>query len=277
MRTTYHPIATDIGLGFFAIVVTLVTGGIWTGLLATNLAVSPAIPWAVIIMGLILWLLWRFLGGALGLQHSAAIRRASLRATRLPAPLFLWSVTTGLLGIVALAGLWIVLFQFANLSTTRFLPNYAHYPTTTVGLALIMASLVGGVIEEATFRGYFQGALERQMSAPLAILIVVLVMAPEHALTQGFVWPTFVFYGCVDVMLCTLAYLTHSILPGIVVHCVGLLAFFTLVWPGDIVHQLIGGGNATTWIWIHALQFLVFGILTLAAFWRLKTQLRSRS
>jgi len=146
---------------------------------------------------------------------------------------------------------------------------------------LVMASLVNSLAEEAVFRGYFQGALERRLRGrvgPLAILIVALVMAPEHAATQGFVWPTLVFYLCVDIMLGSLVYLTGSILPGIVVQSLGLLVFFTLVWPGDTVRHLVAAGDAPTWFGIHIAQVPVFAALSILAFARLaRTTAASRT
>ena len=53
----------------------------------------------------------------------------------------------------------------------------------------------------------------------LAILITVLVIAPEHAQTQGFVWPTLLFYVVVDVMLGATTLLPQSILPATTVWC----------------------------------------------------------
>ncbi|MGO8947451.1 MAG: hypothetical protein ACLQUY_07280 [Ktedonobacterales bacterium] len=53
-----------MGFGALAFVLTAVVGGIWSALLTINLAMSPAIPWAVVVMALLLWLLWRYLGGA---------------------------------------------------------------------------------------------------------------------------------------------------------------------------------------------------------------------
>jgi len=58
-----------------AIVLTAVTGGIWTALLFVNLTTSPAIPWLVAVMALLLWLLWRYLGGA-GWPRSTADARS---------------------------------------------------------------------------------------------------------------------------------------------------------------------------------------------------------
>jgi len=233
-----------------AIVLTAVTGGIWTALLSVNLTTSPAIPWSVAVMALLLWLLWRYLGGAGWPRSTADASRRYLRARRISGRVFAWAVVAGLLSIVALAGLWVVLFQIANLPS-RALPDYSKYPLVTVALALVMASLVGAVAEEATFRGYTQGVLEGAAGGVAAILITTFVMAPEHAFTQGFVWPVLFFYFLVDVMLGATALLTQSILPGIVTHAIGLLVFFTLVWPGDALRSLVGSGDTNTWFWIH--------------------------
>jgi hypothetical protein len=62
------------------------------------------------------------------------------------------------------------------------------------------------------------------------------------------------------------AFLTQSILPGIVTHGIGLLVFFTLVWPGDVVRQVVGGGDTNLWFWIHSAQTLAFAVLAIFAF-----------
>lgn len=258
--------ALVVGFAVLALVLTAVVGGIWAALLAANLATSPAIPWAVVVMAVLLWLLWRYLGGAGWPRGVAEARRQYLRARRVPGRVFLWAVVAGLLAIVALAGLWIVMFQLAHLPAARALPDYSKYPLVTVALALLMASLVGAVAEEAAFRGYFQGILEGTVGGVAAILITALVMAPEHAQTQGLVWPTLLFYAVVDVMLGAMAYLTQSILPGIATHAIGLLVFFTLVWPADMFRQVVGHGTTELWFWIHAAQTLVFAVLAILAF-----------
>jgi hypothetical protein len=73
----------------------------------------------------------------------------------------------------------------------------------------------------------------------------------------------------VDVMLGTMAFLTQSILPGIVTHAIGLLVFFTLVWPADVIRQVVGIGTTEQWFWIHAAQTLIFAVLAILAFARL--------
>lgn len=258
--------ALVMGFAVFAFVLTAVVGGVWTALLAANLATSPAIPWAAVVMAVLLWLLWRSLGGAGWPRSTAEARRQFLRARRVTGETFAWAVGAGLLAIVALAGLWFVLFHLAHVPAARALPDYSKYPFVTVALALVMGSLAGAVVEEAAFRGYLQGILEGSVGGVAAILITALVMAPEHAQTQGFVWPTLLFYVVVDVMLGATALLTQSILPGIVSHAIGLLIFFTLVWPADMLRQVVGGGTTQFWFAIHAAQTLVFAVLAVLAF-----------
>jgi membrane protease YdiL (CAAX protease family) len=268
MRTSSRRTWTIVGVGALAFALTAIIGGIWTGLLAVNLTTSPAIPWSVVVMGALLFALYRYLGGAGPPHRTSATRRVWLRANRVAPPAFGWALTAGLLGIVALAGLWFTLLQLAGLPA-RTLLDVSHYPAAVVALVLLMASLVNGVTEEALFRGYFQGLLEGQVGGLSAIVITMLVMSPEHSLTQGFVWPTIVFYLLVDLMLGMLARLTRSILPGMVVHCVGLLVFFTLVWQGDAARTIFGQGTTTQWLWIHSGQAIFFAALSVAAFLRL--------
>jgi len=176
-----------------------------------------------------------------------------------------WALIAGLSWIVFLAGFWIVLHQLVAAPANR-LPDFSKTPLVMLIATLAMASVAGAVAEEAGFRGYFQGTLERQGLGWASILVSALVMAPEHALTQGFVWPTMLFYLLVDAMLGALAYITGSIRPGIVVHGVGLFVFFAVVWPHDKERVLIWGRGADLWFWVHAGQAVVFAMLSAIAF-----------
>ena len=277
MRSRASRIPVLIGFGLLALVLTLLVGGVWSALLVANLAISPAIPWSVVAMAVLLLVLWTYLNGNWGPRRTAETRRRYLRAGLVPYCVFVWALVAGLLAIVSLDGLWIVLFQLFNLAGTRAstLPDYSKYPPLTVALVLVMASLVGAISEEAGIRGYFQGTLEGSVGGVAAIIVAAVVIAPGHGLTQGFVLPTLLFYLCVDIMFGAMAYLTHSILPGIVVHTLGLLTFFTLVWPSDALRQTLGSGDANTWFWIHLAQTIVFAALAILAFSRLAHSART--
>src|SRR5512133_1119658 len=83
---------TIVKLGSFALVLTVLTGGVWTVLLIANLATSPTIPWAVIVMAVLLWLLWRYLDGKGWPQSTSQTRHHRLRARPVQRPVFLWSM-----------------------------------------------------------------------------------------------------------------------------------------------------------------------------------------
>jgi hypothetical protein len=251
--------------GIFAIIFTGVISGIWGVLLTVNLTTSGAIPWAAAPMALVLWAAWTFLDGQWGWPRSQAARRGLLRSRRLPRPVHVWAIAVGVLWMVALAGLWIVLHRLMAVQTNP-LPDLARYPASTVVVALAMASISGAISEEAAFRGYFLSALEHAGLGPAAVLAAALLMAPEHALTQGFVWPTIVFYLLFDSMQGAITFVTGSIRPGIVVHAIGLFIFFCFVWPHDAGRILVSARGPDTWFWIHLIQMVVCGALSLAGF-----------
>ena len=267
MRAFLHAIGNAGWTGAFAIVLTAVSGGVWSALLLFNLKISPALPWSAAIALGATWLGFAWLGGKWAPSRTQNARKTYLRATPVRPSVLATAVAAGSVGIIALAGLWIVLFQLVRIPGNS--SDFSHLPVLTVAALLATSALTGAVFEEAGFRGYFQGALERHLPAPFAILICAVVMAPEHAATQGFVWPTMLFYLLVDVMLGASAALTKSILPGIVVHTIGLAVFFGIVWPADKTRTLVWQHGADLWFWLHAGQAITFGAAAIVLFVRL--------
>ncbi len=255
-------IARQVGRALVAVGVTAFAGGLWTVLLSVNLATTPSLPWSVVATSVGLAVAWGIL------SRRAPEVRGELRLERLPRDVLGWALLAGCLAVVSLVGAWIVLVQLAGVPG-RTLPDLSATPPLTVALALAMAAILGALVEEAMFRGYFQGDLEARLGGPAAIGITCVVMAPEHALTQGFLWMPVLFYLAVDAVLGAIAYLTSSILPGVVVHALGLFAFFALIWPGDVDRVPVERGGADATFWIHLGQAVCFGLLALLAFHRL--------
>jgi membrane protease YdiL (CAAX protease family) len=268
MRTLARQILTVFWAALFALALTILAGGVWTALLVANLQSSPVIPWAVAVMAVLLLLMWQYLGGRWWPRSTSAVRRRCLRGRPVAGPVFATALVAGGLSIIALTGLWIVLLRLVKVHGNP-LPDFSPYPILTVVLVIGMASLVAATAEEAGFRGYLQSNLESKVGGPLAILITAMVMEPGHGMTQGFAWPTMLFYLLVDIMFGTVAYLTNSILPSVVIHAVGLIVFFSLIWPNDPTRELIEGGRADSWFWIHVAQTIVFGALAVLGFARL--------
>ncbi len=243
--------------------------GIWGALLISNLRTTPAIPWAVPIMALFLWLMWQYLSGKWWPRNTSATRHQLLRAKPVSGQVLAWALLTGVLSIVALTGYWIVMFKLFKMSG-NVLPDFSKSPWLTAALVLVMASLVSPLSEEAGFRGYAQSILERAFRGPAIPIILSSVLFALAHLTQGLFLPKLFVYFLAGVMLGGMAYVTKSILPGIPVHIMADLTFFTLVWPYDTQRRLIWEtGVSDTRFWIHLAQAIIFTVLAILAFRRL--------
>ena len=251
---------------FLAFLILAIGQGIWGALLLTNLKSSPAVPWSVPIMAALLCLMWLYLGGRGWPRSTSEARRRLLRAAPVSRATLGWATLAGLLAIVALAGVWIVLFQLVR-TPPNALADFSHYPLLTAALAIVMASLVSPLTEEAAFRGYCQVILEKEFAAPVAVVVSSFLFMIAH-LTHGLFWTKLLVYFLVGLVFGTIAYLSQSTLPAIPVHIVGDLTFFFLVWPHDAGRRLVWEGGADRWFWIHTVQAVVFAVLAIVVFFQ---------
>jgi len=249
--------------------------GVWTALISTNLRYTPAIPWAVPVMALILWAMWAYLGGKGWPRRTAEARRAYLRANRLSPRLWMWSLLGSIASLIALAGLWIVLVELVGVGGNPTIPDYSQYPWYTVVLGLMMGSVVSPLTEEAAFRGYAQVKLERVFPVAVAVLIASLVFAFWHGPTQGFYWSKLLFYFIVGIAFGVTATLANSSLAALPAHILGDLTFFFLIWPFDKTRPLVWRDGANVWFWIHIIQAALFAVLAVLAFRRLARTARN--
>jgi membrane protease YdiL (CAAX protease family) len=256
-----------VSFGLLAFAITILAGGVWSALLVANLRTSPAVPWSVLAMALLLWLMWSYLAGKGWPRSTSDARRHYLRANRRSARTYLWSFAAGVLSVIALAGYWIVLFRLVKMPPNA-LPDMSSYPKMTVALMILMGSLVAPFMEEAGFRGYFQVALEREFRGWVAVTVSSLLFAFAH-FGHGILWPKLLVYFLVGVAFGTTAYLTNSTLPAILPHMIGDLTFFTMVWPHDAARRLVLDSGPDNWFWIHVAQAMVFTVLAVWAFQRL--------
>jgi membrane protease YdiL (CAAX protease family) len=243
-----------------AFLATLVFQSVWTGLLVANLKSSPGIPWSVAVMAVLLWVTWRYAGGAWWPSTTRQSRARYRRANPVARDLFLWAMLAGLLGLGALIALWLVLGHLVHVPGNPA-ATYAGYSLQTVVAVIAMASLVGAVTEEVGLRGYMLTRLERSVGGWLAVAVIALAISPGHGATQGFAVVTLAWYLLFDLLMGALSLLTRSILPGIAVHAVGLLAFFSLVWPTDRLRHPAPLGEQGLEFWI---ELILFGILVVA-------------
>jgi membrane protease YdiL (CAAX protease family) len=267
MRNLFTKIATATGAGLLGLAIALVPGGIWGALYMLNLKTGPSIPWAVLPMGAVLWVLWHYLSGHGRPRRTSQLRRALLRARSVPPPVFAWSLVAGALAVVALAGYWILMFQLVRMPGNS-LPALGQYPLLTMAFFIVMGSLVSPLSEEAGLRGYCQVILERNFRAPIAVLISSVFFAFGH-INHGMLWPKLMVYFLAGLAFGSIDSLTKSTLPGIPVHMLGDLTFFALVWPYDTARRLIWDTGADAWFWIHVAQAVLFTALAILAYCQL--------
>lgn len=145
------------------------------------------------------------------------------------------------------------------------LPDMSKYPWLTTVVSVGMGTLVSPILEEAGFWGYCQSMLEREFSGPTAIVMTAILFALlPHPPMHVMLWPKLILFFLIGLTFGVMAYLTKSILPGLVVHTLGLLTFFTLVFGADAAL----GSDAL--LCIHGAQMIVFAAVSIAAFVRLR-------
>ena len=182
-----------------------------------NLRYFVTVPWAVPLIAVYLWFLWRYLRGDGPPDATSAERRISLRANNISGRLWAWALLSGGLGIVALVlGLSIV--NRLVVLPQQGIPDLAVMPKATMAVLLLMSSLFAGVVEEAAFRGYMQRPIERRSGLPVAILITGTMFALAHLDFTPILWP---YYVAVAAIYGMVTFLTDSILPAIVLHTGG--------------------------------------------------------
>jgi membrane protease YdiL (CAAX protease family) len=259
--------------GLLAFIILFLGQFLWGTLLFINLRTSPNIPWAVAVMAMLLWVMWQYLGGRWWPRSTSEARRQNLRARPASAPTFFWSLAAGIFSIIALAGLWIVLFQISR-TPANSLPDTSKYPLTTLVPVLLMSCVAAPFSEEAGFRGYAQSILERNFRVPTAIVISSALFAAAH-LTYGFYWTKLSVYFLVGVVFALIAHLAGSILPAIAVHSLADLTFFTLIWPHDAGRRLLTETGVDGWFAIHVAQVVLGAALAIWCFRRIAAS-RSR-
>lgn len=91
----------------------------------------------------------------------------------------------------------------------------------TLLLILLMSAVVAGVVEEASFRGYMQGPIERRHGPVVAILVTGTLFGFLHFTHPEVTLVLMPYFLAVAAVYGTLTYLTNSILPALFLHAGG--------------------------------------------------------
>jgi len=243
----------------------------WVFFVRWNQRVIVGLPWAILPMTLYLWLYWRYLSGSGWPQTTAEARRRSLRANALSGDVWGMSLLAGVVGLAALLPLLGIMSRLVRLpeeAQSVSLPQ--QMPVFTVFLLLVMGSVVAGVVEEAGFRGYMQGPIERRHGPIVAILLSgTLFGAGHYTHHPASVVAMLPYYLAVAAVYGGLAYATNSILPSMVLHAGGDMFSLTRLWttgqpewqvsakPPGLVWET--GADAAFWGYVAAFVLLGAG------------------
>ena len=219
----------------------------WAAVVAANIRYEPALPWAVPIMAVYLWLFWRYVRGEGWPRSTAAARRAGSRANSLPPELWGPALLAGVLGLVSVLLLQGVLSRVVALPQQQEL-DVSKFPVLTVLLWVLMSAVVAGVVEETAFRGYMQAPIERRHGPVFAILLTGSLFGLIHFAHREVTLVLLPYYMAVAAVYGALAYLTDSTLPSMVLHGGGnVFSLFDLFARGRSEWQLSAARQSLIW------------------------------
>jgi membrane protease YdiL (CAAX protease family) len=127
----------------------------------------------------------------------------------------------------------------------QLLPDLSRIPRFTVWSLLLMAAPVAAFVEEAAFRGYMQGPIERRHGVVSAILITGTMFAIAHLDFTPLLWP---YYVAVAAIYGIVTSLTNSIWPAILLHTAGnTYSNIDLLLHGRAEWQAASGNAQSIW------------------------------
>jgi membrane protease YdiL (CAAX protease family) len=245
----------------------------WAGLATLNQKYASGIPWAVPIMAVYLWLYWRYMKGGGWPRSTAEIRRLSCRANSLSDEVWGASILAGIVGLAFVILFQVVLNRMVRLPT-QSLQDFSHVPLPTLFLFLVMSAVVAGVVEETAFRGYMQSPIEKRHGPVVAVLVVGLVFGFVHFTHPEVTLILLPYYLAVAAVYGTLAHLTNSVFPGMVLHAGGnILGSLNLLLTNRTEWQaspkpapLIWETGADASFWISCSAMLIVGAIAVWAY-----------
>jgi membrane protease YdiL (CAAX protease family) len=133
-----------------------------------------------------------------------------------------------------------------------------------------MSAMVAGISEEAGFRGYLQGPLERRYGPALGIAITSVVFGLAH-LTHGAFLPAIIFDMGWGALYGLLTYQSGSIVPAIILHCSADALEFIATWkfPPTAATPLLWVSGPDSLVWFNCVLVLLLGTASAWAFRRL--------
>ena len=183
-------------------------------------------------MAIVLFLLWKYLDGQWLPKSTQKTRQLWMRANTVPLNKRKWSwISAVLLGATILSFILLGI-RITDVPSGQIdqIERISIYPFWMIFSLITMTSVVAGIIEEISFRGYMQKPMEMRYGPKLAILIVALFFTLLH-LPNATITPQLIpifFIGSIGWGV--LAYLTNSIVPGVIIHIAVDITSYLWIW-----------------------------------------------
>lgn len=256
----------------------VVVRAILTGLLISTVGVVtwPVIgtiipmPWSFLIMLILLSLYLLYFSGRFKPTSTKELRKIRFRSTSLPRRIWMLSLLAALcIVLIEQSGL-VVTFRLVEFPAERFSQEYSFIesiPPWAGWLAIIMISLVAGICEEVGFRGYMQVPLEKKYSPVLSISIVSVVFVLVH-LHQAWSGPIIVHIFILSALFGTIAYISQSLIPGIIAHFIMDICNFSFWWTDlggqfdrEPIHLTGSDTHFILWLLVLVLSLISFVVI----------------
>lgn len=159
------------------------------------------------------------------------------------------AVLAGMVGFGALLSYAALLGRLVAIPPSQPIVTPPEMPPITAFVLLVMGSLVAGVTEEAGFRGYMQGPIERRFGRALGIVVPGVVFGllhfPNHPSHVVGMLP---YYVAVSAVYGGITAACNSILPALALHAGGDVWSLTRLWMTGVAEwQLAAQPRPLVW------------------------------
>jgi len=205
------------------VAIIIVSEAVWVGLIGAYSRHPVSFPWFVPAMAAFLiagvaWLKW-----GTWPRFGREARRSGVRLNPVAPRIFLLSLVAGWTTFFSGAFAYVAYRILSGLGGEVPM-TIPPGPRVSILFGLAMAAVVAGVVEEISVRGFMQGRLEKAFGVVPAIIVSGFVWALFHTNHSYFdaklidIATWFGIFFAVSAILGTIASVTDSVLPGMVVH-----------------------------------------------------------
>jgi membrane protease YdiL (CAAX protease family) len=222
MRATSAARTLGVAIGSGAVII-VVSEAVWVGLIGAYSRHPVSFPWFVPAMAafLAVGVVWMKRGR--WPQYGREARRSGVRLNPVAPRVLLFSLLAGWTTFFSGAFAYVAYRMLRGLGGEVAM-TIPPGPPSSILFGLAMAAIVAGVVEEIAVRGFMQGRLEKAFGVVPAIVVSGFVWALFHTNHSYFDTPPldiaiwFGIFFLVSAILGTIARLTDSVVPGMIIH-----------------------------------------------------------